>query len=240
MRCIPPQSRSRHWTRCSAAPSRWISRHCRPSSSSGRRGGYCFEQNALLAAVLGALGLTVTELGARVRWMAPPDHHGPRTHMLLHVAFPDGPYLLDVGFGGYLLAAPVRLEHALEQDTETGTVRLMAHGPSWTMQAKLPAGWHDLYRFTLEPQLPADHMVGNWYTSAHPNSLFTNNLLAQRMTGEGRLALLNTKLTLRRFDGSTEEQTVADAGELGDVLESRFGIAPPADPAAIWGRLPKD
>ena len=38
----------------------------------GRRGGYCFEQNALFAAVLEALGLSVTTLGGRVRWMAPP------------------------------------------------------------------------------------------------------------------------------------------------------------------------
>src|SRR5262249_24611720 len=33
----------------------------------GRRGGYCFEQNALLAAALEALGFAVTRLAARVR-----------------------------------------------------------------------------------------------------------------------------------------------------------------------------
>ena len=33
----------------------------------GRRGGYCFEQNLLFAAVLRAFGFTVTQLAARVR-----------------------------------------------------------------------------------------------------------------------------------------------------------------------------
>ena len=38
-----------------------------------RRGGYCFEQNTLLAAALEALGFKVTRLAARVRWMLPPE-----------------------------------------------------------------------------------------------------------------------------------------------------------------------
>src|SRR4051812_45556722 len=33
-----------------------------------RRGGYCFEQNTLLAAALGAIGFRVTPLAARVRF----------------------------------------------------------------------------------------------------------------------------------------------------------------------------
>src|SRR6266446_572930 len=47
----------------------------------GRRGGYCFEQNTLLAAVLEQSGFRVTKLAARVRFGAP--RHLPRTHVLL-------------------------------------------------------------------------------------------------------------------------------------------------------------
>jgi N-hydroxyarylamine O-acetyltransferase len=39
----------------------------------GRRGGYCFEENALFAAALEALGFAVTRLAARVRWGRPPE-----------------------------------------------------------------------------------------------------------------------------------------------------------------------
>ena len=38
-----------------------------------RRGGYCFEQNALFKTALEAVGFKTTGLGARVRWMSPPD-----------------------------------------------------------------------------------------------------------------------------------------------------------------------
>src|SRR5579863_8510791 len=48
-----------------------------------RRGGYCFEQNALFAAVLEEIGFPVTRLAARVRLGAPGV--GARTHMLLAV-----------------------------------------------------------------------------------------------------------------------------------------------------------
>src|ERR1035437_4308569 len=46
-----------------------------------RRGGYCFEHNILLKAALERIGFQVTGLGARVRWMSPPDSPlGPREH----------------------------------------------------------------------------------------------------------------------------------------------------------------
>src|SRR5260221_10485109 len=52
----------------------------------GRRGGYCFELNSLLAVALEALGFSVIRLAARVRWRAPPERPvGARTHMLLRV-----------------------------------------------------------------------------------------------------------------------------------------------------------
>ena len=135
--------------------------------------------------------------------------------MLLRVEFPEGPYLLDVGFGGFLLSAPVRLEHALEQSTPVrhrppdGTT-----GQAGPCRPSCRRDWHDLYRFTLEPQLPADHLVGNWYTSAHPDSLFTNNLLVQRLTPEGRVGLLNNRLTLRGYDGAARRTDLTGPGEL--------------------------
>src|SRR5689334_22858168 len=50
-----------------------------------RRGGYCFEQNLLLAEVLRTLGFDLTCLAARVIWNAPEGALRPRTHMLIAV-----------------------------------------------------------------------------------------------------------------------------------------------------------
>ena len=73
-----------------------------------RRGGYCFEQNALFAAVLEAIGFRVTRLAARVRMGATEVR--PRSHMLLAVDVESERWLADVGFGGEGLLLPVRLK----------------------------------------------------------------------------------------------------------------------------------
>ena len=204
-----------------------------------RRGGYCFEQNLLLRAVLQRLGFRVTALNARVRWGQPAEApETARSHMLLRVDLDDRPYLVDVGFGGYLLPAPLRMEPGLEQPNAHGVVRLVGEDGSLILQAALAAGWQDLYRFTQEPALDVDYEAANWFTSTHPRSLFLKNLLAQRLTPEGRLTLFNKRLTRRAAAGTHEESTLESSGELGDVLERLFGLEPPVPAEAIWARLP--
>src|SRR5262245_43791188 len=60
-----------------------------------RRGGYCFESNALLLHALRALGFKVTALAARVLYERPELPLPPRSHMLLKVDFSDGDWLAD-------------------------------------------------------------------------------------------------------------------------------------------------
>ena len=60
----------------------------------GRRGGYCFEQNALFASALEHLGFAVTRLAARVRYRS--DRVLPRTHMALRVDVDGARLLVDV------------------------------------------------------------------------------------------------------------------------------------------------
>jgi N-hydroxyarylamine O-acetyltransferase len=206
-----------------------------------RRGGYCFEQNSLFEAALRALGFKVTKYLARVRWMAPPERpENPLTHLLLRVDLDDGPYLADVGFGAHIIAAPLRLVAEIEQKTPAGLLRLMPLGPSFILQTKLPAGWHDLYRFNLEAQQEADLELGNWFTSAHPTSLFRHNLLAERLTPEHRHTLFNTHLTSRDHEGGVAHRDLANATELAEVLDELFHITPPVSPTEIWERLPKE
>ena len=50
------------------------------------RGGYCFEQNTLLAHALREIGFSVRGLAARVLWNVPPGVTPARGHMLLENA----------------------------------------------------------------------------------------------------------------------------------------------------------
>lgn len=205
----------------------------------GRRGGYCFEHNLLFAAVLRAIGFPVETLGGRVIWATGPDGPPrPRTHMLLLVTLDGAKWIADVGFGGYLADAPLRLQAGVAQTTPAGRFLLTEADGVWTLAAGVGHGWRPAYRFTLEPQAAADYEVANWYTSTHPSSLFRNHLLMERLTPGCRATLLDRHLTLRHADGRVETSVLDDADALAATMDEVFGVTPPADPAEIFARLP--
>lgn len=197
-----------------------------------RRGGYCFEQNSLLLAALRELGFRVTGLIGRVLWMRPDDEIGPRSHMLLRVELPQGPFLADVGFGGLTLTAPLRLGTEEEQATPHETHRLAAVGEEVELHARLGEDWTRLYRFSWQPQEPIDYVVANWYTATYPSALFPSNLLAARPDDDRRHALFNGALTIRWRDGREERREIEHAAELGDALRRHFHIAVPEEDVA--------
>src|SRR5690349_4787637 len=73
-----------------------------------RRGGYCFELNGLLAGALAAIGWRPSACLARVIFGRGTP--GPRTHQVLIVHTSGRDWLVDVGFGGPGLRAPLPLE----------------------------------------------------------------------------------------------------------------------------------
>ncbi len=199
-----------------------------------RRGGYCFEHNLLLLDVLTRFGFRATGLAARVQWGRAPESVGPRTHMLLRVDLAEGPHLADVGFGGLTPTAPLALAPGPEQATPHESFRLVAAAGEFDLEARLGGNWASLYRFSLQPQLPVDYEVANWFTSTHPQSLFVNHLIASRAATGRRHALFNNRLTVRGRDGGSERRLLRDAATLRGVLERDFGIAMPTpDIAAI-------
>jgi len=204
-----------------------------------RRGGWCFEHNILFRHALEALGFSVTSLAARVLWNAPPGAPiGPRSHMLLRVDLGRRPYLADVGFGGNVLTAPLRLQPHIAQSTPHERHRLSPLQNGLVLEAALGSQWKPFYRFTLEPQFPADYEVSNWYLCHHPESFFRKSLLAARAIPEARYALFNNALAIHRKSG-TEKRHLASAGALRSSLELDFGLQLPDSPelAAALDRL---
>jgi N-hydroxyarylamine O-acetyltransferase len=104
----------------------------------GRRGGYCFEQNTLFRAALEAMGFRTTALAARVR--VGTTEVRPRTHMLLRVDLPEGPFLADVGFGGDGLVHPIPLAEGRENWVGPTGHRLRREGDLWVLQGGQGAG----------------------------------------------------------------------------------------------------
>jgi N-hydroxyarylamine O-acetyltransferase len=191
-----------------------------------RRGGYCFEQNALLAAALEALGFPVTRLLARVR--VESGRLLPRTHMVLKVSAGAHPWLCDVGFGAWGLLDPLPLATG-DSEQYAWKYRLHRAADEWFLQALVAGQWREMYSFTEEPQLPVDFEPGNHYTSTHPDSRFTHTLTAQRPTPETRWLLNNRQLTTATAGGVLAETLETDE-ELLATLRELFHLDVPAGP----------
>lgn len=153
-----------------------------------RRGGYCFEQNSLFAAVLRRIGFEVETLEARVR---PPDAPGPlpRAHMALRVEAAGRSWLADVGFGANGPARPVPLDGG-ESEEAFGAYAVVPEAAGvHALCRRVDGVWRDLYAFTLTPALPVDFEVAHHFTSTHPRSPFVNTLTVQRSTPDLRQVL---------------------------------------------------
>ncbi|MBI3407336.1 MAG: arylamine N-acetyltransferase [Planctomycetes bacterium] len=186
-----------------------------------RRGGYCFEQNSLMAAVLERLGFEVTALAARVRFGAASLL--PRTHMILKVRAGAKFFLADVGFGAEALLMPQPWVLGREVAVGHRTFRLLSDGPATVLQSRRAGEWHDLYAFTEEPQHPVDFEVANYYTSTYPASRFVVTLIAQRATPKARFVLRNREFTIMEGDQTTTRE-LASNEELLAVLADPIGL----------------
>ncbi|HEX3710971.1 MAG TPA: arylamine N-acetyltransferase, partial [Pseudolabrys sp.] len=83
--------------------------------------------------------------------------------------------------------------------------------------------WTALYATDLAESIPADFEMGNWFTSAHPESIFVKGLLAARADADRRYALFNNSLSVHKLRNGTEKRTL-NARELRDALGDLFKI----------------
>ncbi|WP_144137634.1 arylamine N-acetyltransferase family protein [Paraburkholderia sp. BCC1884] len=192
------------------------------------RGGYCFEQNALLANVLTQLGFNITPLLGRVLWGREADAPvPPRTHMVLRIDLDDEAWIADVGFGSVTLPAPLRLATGLAQRTQLGTFRLAdaSRDARYLEVQAADESWTRVYRFDLQPVEWIDYETSNWYTSTSPDSIFASNLIVCRVLSEVRLTLLNDRLYERAADGQIiSERQITSVDELAACLHGQFGL----------------
>jgi N-hydroxyarylamine O-acetyltransferase len=190
-----------------------------------QRGGYCFEQNALFAMALRAIGFAPLTCEARVRQGAAGVVR-PRTHMILLVPCEGRHWLTDVGFGGDGAREPVPLDIG-SADPDGWTFRVAEEGNARVLQVNRGDEWEDLYAFTVDPVHPVDYVMASWFTSTFPTSPFVTSLTAQRIRADARHILRNLTYTITRGrDVETREIARAD---LVALLRGAFGLDVPAD-----------
>jgi N-hydroxyarylamine O-acetyltransferase len=205
-----------------------------------QRGGYCFEQNTLFQGVLRALGFSVTGLAAVPQWTRPGQASIPRTHMVLRVDLAEGPYIVDVGFGGVTLTSPLKLVADAAQQTTLEPFRFVPAGLQYQLQVMRGEHWLPVYLLSLQEVTPEDYEVFNWFTSTHPNAIFTNHLMAARPAADRRYGLFNTAFSIHHCTGPTEKHTIEDADELAFVLREHFHVRLPEGYEAVLEKVTRN
>ena len=188
-----------------------------------RRGGYCFEQNALLAAALTALGFKTRLVLGRVTFGAKAPR--PRGHLAVLVDVDGQSWLADVGFGGYGLIEPLRLTSDGPQ-AAGGETYCISPGPAGGREVLMQAaeGWKSLYWFDEAPCYPADLAVLNFYHLHCPESTFYQNRIVALAEPGCRRLLTNEEFKVIR-PGGVQTYRVADEADYRQVLAAEFGIA---------------
>ena len=193
-----------------------------------RRGGYCYEHNLLLGAVLRELDYPVRNLAARVLWSNPDGANQPPSHMLLAVDIGAATYIADAGFGGSTPTAPLRLKADAEQATPHGTYRLAGGKPDWTLEVRIGEEWKPLYAFDTVEKTVEDYAASNTFLSTDPASPFRTDLRVALSPAGKRLALWNNRFTTHIEGEPSEVRELTSVAELREVLSTTFGIQLPA------------
>lgn len=202
---------------------------------SGGRGGYCFELNGVLGALLEELGFTLTRhrcVAGEVGCRAAGD---PVNHLVLVVECGGRRWLADAGLGeGWTEPLPF----------EPGVQRAGAF--SWTISEEDDGWWVAHHRWgsfkgisiEREPAGLDAFEEPHRRLSTSPESSFVQTLVVERPLPD-RLVRLRSR-TLK-VDGPAvpEEQVrvLGDAAELAAVLQGEFGIDPRALGAGRVERL---
>ena len=205
-----------------------------------RRGGYCFEVNGLLAAILADLGFGMTRV--MVQFMEEGELTTAFDHLALLVTVPseDGRRLADVGSGGQAFPRPLRLvadveQHAPEVDT---AYRLTHDGERWTLYIRVGAGdWVPWYVFDETPRALADFAGRSAFFQDDPSSLFRKGPMATLSRPDGRVTVTGDRL-IETVAGVRTERAIAPeevdallASELGIVLAGHRQDGPSAETA---------
>jgi N-hydroxyarylamine O-acetyltransferase len=182
-----------------------------------RRGGYCFEQNGLLFAVLQDLGYDVRVQLARV--ILVQDNHPPLTHRVSVVDLDGERYVVDVGFGPLGPPFPVPLVGSAAVG-----YRISEGRPGELhMQALKDGEYASLYRFELVRYGQADCELGHFYSHRHPEATFVNNLVGSLILEDEVRSLRNREYWVMRPSGDVRHE-VTDAAVLASVLREELGI----------------
>ena len=187
-----------------------------------RRGGYCFELNALLHHMLAEMGFSVKSCFARfLRGESEPPF---RRHRVVVVTLDGAEYLLDIGVGQIAPRFPLKLAEGEVQEQNGETYRFVRDAElGWILEDLHKGEWRRYISFTTERQYEVDFEPASFWCEKHPASPFNKGVMLAMKTKAGRITVDGR--THREFvgDACVHEETEMDDVRLREVM-ARFGL----------------
>jgi len=197
-----------------------------------RRGGWCYEMNAVLGLALTEIGFSVTRMsGAAMREQLGDETVG--NHLVLRVDLDGEPWIADVGFGDGALE-PFRLKPAT-MAFDGYDFRLEALDDGWWRFHNHEFGGAKSFDFREARADPAQLAERCRWLQTAPESHFVLNVIVQRYRGREILQMRGRTLRIVTPAG-VEVQLIGSADEMVAVLARDFGLDVP-EIADHWPRI---
>ncbi len=187
-----------------------------------RRGGYCFELNAMFAWLLRTAGYRVRDYMAR--FLRDEEEIPMRRHRVLRVACGSEDYLCDVGVGGQIPLKPIPICCGTLNE-QNGVTYKLERIPflGFVLYEWKKDKWLEFYSFTEEEQIEKDYIAPSFYCERHPDSPFRKQTMAHIFTEAGRKSMAGRELRIFTAKGVTVYEAVTEDAFL-EMLEMHFGI----------------
>jgi len=188
-----------------------------------KRGGYCFELNALFCRLLDEIGFKTANFFAR--FLFGEQKVPMRRHRVMGVDIKGELYLADVGVGSISPEYPLKIAEG-----ETTEIRGLSYMFSrdeflgWVLCVKINGEWKRLFSFSEDRQFEVDFVQPNFYCQHSPDSVFNKTNMVAMRTIEGKYSIDGDIFKI--FDWKTrqtKETKCADA-EIPGILKKYFGI----------------
>ena len=188
-----------------------------------RRGGYCYELNALFARLLRDLGFDAHPVFCRI--VRGRDFLPPCAHEAVVVRLEGELFFCDVGFGGPMPGGALLIGNGYGATVRGEPFRVTRYDDHWwTVSRAASTGvWEKILQFNTFPQLPQEFLAANMKAALDPESLFVKRLLVNLRTATGSLAIDGDTFT-RRVNGRVETIALDGDQALREALEKWFGI----------------
>ncbi len=189
-----------------------------------KRGGYCFELNTLYAKLLTNIGYKPRPVLGRV-WLSNPKSTPPRNHLAYLLELDKKTYITDVGFGGLTASIPLDIHVSSTVTDKDGMVRVIPFREHQHMiQRQTEKGWTNLYSFEEVEISEQDISISNYYMSTHPHSHFHDNKFVGKITEEGRVALFNNKMSIRKGIHVVAKNRVEYGDKWLEIIKNEFSL----------------